>query len=132
MSDAAAINPEFGFVETLPQGVATEAKRGIEAFKVVVRDYEEAQAKHGLLVPITTVAEALGVSPQRVTMLIDDGRIAAVTVTGRRWAVAQSVVDYLKAGPRPTGRPKKLSKWGNSVRVGKELAAAAEAVMERP
>lgn len=122
--------PEFGFCESFPAAAAKEVKKGMDAFKQVLKEYEEAQARHGLLVPISTVAEAMGVTPQRVTMLIDAGRIAAVTVSGRRWAVAKSVMEFLAAGPRPNGRPRKLSKWGNSVRVGKELAAAAEAMME--
>jgi hypothetical protein len=130
MSQATATVPEFPFVESLPSVVVEEARKGMDAFKQVVREYEEAQAQYGLLVPISTVAESLGVSAARVTALIDENRLAAVVVTGRRWVVAASVMTYIAAGPKQTGRPKKLSKVGNSYRVGKELADAAEGLMK--
>lgn len=119
-------------METVPAGIATEAKKGVDAFRQVVREYEEAQARHGLLVPPSTVAESLGVSPQRVDQLMDAGRLRGVVVSGRKYVVAASVVEYLKDGPRPIGRPRKLSKVANSVRLGVELAAAAEAMIEKP
>ncbi len=88
----------------------------VDAFKRVVREYEAAVAAHGVVVPIITVAESLGVSHQRVGSLLDEGRIASVMVTGRRYVKAESVFAYLAAGPGKPGRPKKLSKVMNSVR----------------
>ena len=129
-AQATATASEFPFVEGLPQVVVKEAKRGAAAFRQVVEEYQAAQAKHGLLVPVSTVAEAVGISPQRVTQLLDEGRLQAVTVTGRRWVVAASVTAFLAQGPRPAGRPKKLSKLANSVRLGVELAAAAESLVD--
>jgi len=131
MSHTATGTAEFGFVESLPKGAAREVKRGVDAFREVLREYEAAQARHGVLVPCSTVAEALGVSAQRVDTLIDENRMRAVLVSGRRWVVADSVVEYLAAGPKQTGRPRKVSRLGNSVRVGQELATAAASIMER-
>lgn len=125
-----ATTADFPFVDTLPKVVVQEATKGVEAFKRVVREYEAATAQHGVLVPISTVAESLGVTPARVTALIEENRLQAVTVTGRRWVVAGSVMTYIAAGPKATGRPKKLSKVANSYRVGKELADAAETLMK--
>jgi hypothetical protein len=130
MSETAAGNPEFSFVESLPQAIAAEARTAMEAFKQVMADYEGAQKDHGLLVPITTVAESLGVTSQRVAELLDAGRMHGVVVTGRRWVVASSVVAYIQAGPRARGRPRKLSAVGNDVRKGLELAAAVQGLMK--
>lgn len=113
-----------------PEAVAGEVRSGAEAFKHVLREYQRAQERHGVLVPMTTVAEALDVSGARVFALVDEGRLDAVEVVGRRWVIAESVVRYLAEGPRKPGRPKKLSKLANSVRMGRELAASAEDCMK--
>ena len=130
MNDATLNGGTFPFMESVATVVVDEASKGMDAFKRVVREYEAATARHGVLVPISTVAEALGVTPARVTALIEENRLQAVVVTGRRWVVADSVVAHIAAGPKATGRPKKLSKVGNSYRVGKELADAAEGLMK--
>ena len=117
---------EFPFVESLPQIVAEEVQSGVAAFRKVVREYEAAQARHGVLVPISTVAEALDVSHQRVSDLLDDNRLEAAEICGRRWVIASSVAAYLAEGPRKAGRPRKLSKIGNTVRWARELSQTAE------
>lgn len=117
-------------MEDLPRGVVSEARKGVEAFRAVVRAYEDAVAKHGLLVPPTTIAESLGVSPQRVDQLMDVGRLDAVTIAGRRWVVANSVERYLAEGPRKGGRPRKVGAVKQQLNHAEALCEAAEKLMD--
>ena len=129
MSEATLNGETFPFMESVATVVADESRKGLDAFKRIVREYEAATATHGPVVPISTVAEHLDVSHQAVQNLIERNRLEAVEIGGRRWVVGVSVLRYLAEGPRRTGRPKKLSKVANSIRLGKELAASAEGVM---
>ena len=121
---------EFPFVEELPKAIVAEAAVGLAAMRRVLAEYQEATAQHGPVVPITTVAEQLGVTKQAVMGLIDRGRIEAVEVCGRRWVIGSTVLRYLEEGPKKGGRPRKLTTAGNTVRLGVELAATAQGVMK--
>ena len=121
---------EFGFVEGIPVKEPGLVEQGARALAEVMRQYEEATKEHGPIVPMATVAEQLGVSTQRVQNLVNEGRIASVGIAGRRWVIGKSALEYLAAGPRKPGRPKKLTVLGNSYRLGKELAATAEKLID--
>lgn len=123
MSDSQANAAEFPFmgeVEAKP-GVVSEFKRGAAALRAVAREFREAVERHGDLIPMTTVAEVMGISYQAVQNYIARGRLDAVDVVGKRWVVAASAVRLLEEGPRKGGRPKKPV----AVQVGEALADAA-------
>lgn len=130
MSEATLNDGTFPFMGSVATVVVEESRKGLDAFKRVVREYEAATAAHGPVVPISTVAEHLDVSIQAVQNLIERNRLEAVEIGGRRWVVGSSVIRYLVEGPKRAGRPKKLSKLANSVRLGRELAASAEGAVE--
>lgn len=126
MSVHVAQASEFQFVEGLPKRVQRKLQRGMDAFSEVVREFQAANERHGLLVPISTVSESLGCSTQYVGELLDKERLRGVDVCGRRWVIAASVFEHLAAGPRPKGRPRKLGTVHQTLNVARELAAAAE------
>jgi len=127
MSETEALGAEFPFVQELPAGtVAEELKGGVAAFRRLVRQFEAAQARHGVLVPPTAVADALGVTPQRVNTLMDEGRFETVSIAGRRWITAQSAEAFIAAGPRPVGRPRKEGTLRQQLNHANELAAAVQ------
>ena len=98
---------EFSFVKALPEPPVRPSVTPQAAFDQVVREYEAAQTLHGVLVPISTVAECLGVSSQRVLDLLNDNRLEAAEICGRRWVISSSVKRHLAEAPRKPGRPRK-------------------------
>jgi hypothetical protein len=76
----------------------------IEAKKSVVREVIEATGKHGPLLPQYLVVAALKLSKQRVSQLIDQGKLAVVEIDGRNWIPAQALELFLSE-ERRAGRP---------------------------
>ena len=50
-----------------------------------LRQFLDATEIHGLLVPHSMIADALGVSRQRVHQLVDSGRLAEISIEGRHY-----------------------------------------------
>lgn len=77
--------------------------------KGFVRQYIEATAEHGALVTQAQIAATLGVSRQRVSALVSQGRLATVRVGDWIYVPAVALEAYLndqrKAG-RPEHRPR--------------------------
>lgn len=70
-----------------------------------VRQFIDATFQHGPLLTPSLAAEALGISRQRLHVLINADRIATIDVAGERFVPA-SAVDLFKAEPaRHGGRP---------------------------
>lgn len=63
-----------------------------------VRQFVDATLKHGPLLTPTLVAEALGISRQRVHVLLDEGRIATVEVAGERYVPCSAVELFMTEG----------------------------------
>lgn len=59
--------------------------------------------EHGTLCPPTMVAAALGLSRQRVHVLVNQGRIATVEINGRRW-VPLAALEVFMTEERRVGR----------------------------
>lgn len=64
-------------------------------------------AEKGMLVPQHLVADLLGLSKQRVHVLVNEGRFEVVELQGHRYLTEQSVVDFAK-DERKHGRPLKV------------------------
>jgi hypothetical protein len=129
MSDGAKAE-EFEFMaEVSPRAGSGVVQRGLAALESVIDQYQAAQEAHGPLVPISTVAAVLGVTPQRVGDLLNEGRMISVEVCGRRWVAAKSVRADLVSGPKASGRPRKVTTAGNTVRALREMVAMGENAM---
>lgn len=78
--------------------IEEKAKRG------VLRQYLALTREHGALVPLPMVAVAAGVSHQRISVLVDQGRLASVAIGDRRYVPAAALEFYLTE-ERKSGRP---------------------------
>jgi hypothetical protein len=85
----------------------------------------DATEKHGTLVPPFIVAKLLDVSPQRVHVLLNEGRLMSVEVEGYRMVPAQAVAEYANS-ERKAGRPCKVLE-STGVNGVKEVARVAMA-----
>jgi len=100
--EAVAIN-EFPFVESLPKREKTRVQTAWDEF----RELSEISKREGLILPQSFAAAVLGVSSQRVSQLIDSGRLRSVEVRGARWVPEASIIEWAKAEHR-NGRPPKI------------------------
>lgn len=89
----------------------------------VLAELDARSKSKGPVVPQSLAAEIMGVSRQRVGALVDDGRLEAFDLNGSRFVFLRSLHDYLKEGPRPTGRPRK-SKVVAAIKAGFYLGEA--------
>ena len=78
MHEAAAA--EFPFVKALPKREKSRLARLWDHFQEV----RAATAEHGVLMPQHYAADLLGVSRQRVHVLVNEGRLVVVDVGGVR------------------------------------------------
>lgn len=67
-----------------------------------LRKFIDATLEHGPLAPQSMIAEAMGVSRQRVHQLVSEGRIATVTVNAHKLIPAASF-EMFAAEDRPSG-----------------------------
>jgi hypothetical protein len=72
--------------------------------KGFLREVLEAFDQHKVLMPPAWVAHALALSHQRVSQLIDQGRLATVEVRGRKLVPIASIEAWI-ADERKNGRP---------------------------
>jgi excisionase family DNA binding protein len=59
------------------------------------------------LLSVREVAQVLGVSERRVRALVEGGRLPAIRVGARTYAILRSEVERFAKVPRQTGRPPK-------------------------
>jgi len=91
MEASAVPNSEFPFIEQKTE-------------KGVFRQYWECTREHGQLASASMVAAAIGVSKQRVHVLIKQGRIATVKV-GKRKYVPLAALELFLTEECKAGRP---------------------------
>jgi hypothetical protein len=85
--------------------------------KSQLRQYLDAIAVHGPLVPAPMAAAALDLSKQRIYQLMNTGQLATVNVDGNRW-VPVAVLELFWTEERKSGRPCKLPKLSKLVKAG--------------
>lgn len=86
--------------ELFPVFAASPAKR-----RSKVRQFVDATLQHGPLLTPVLVAEALGVTKQRVNTLLNENRIAHVTIEGERFVPCTAVDLFLTEKGGKRGRP---------------------------
>lgn len=83
--------------------ICEKAKRG------VLGQYLQLTREHGALVPLPMVAVAMGLSKQRVHILVNEDRIASVSIGDRRFVPAVALELFLteerKVGARSWPAP---------------------------
>lgn len=117
MFDVAAM--EFPFLAGLDKREKSRVSKAWEVF----HQMREAQAVHGLLLPQPLAAELGGVCRQRITQLVDMGRLQVVDVGGHPFITENSLVEWVKS-ERKSGRPRRGDKtWGECREIAKSLMA---------
>lgn len=84
-------------------GIPVEAAVSIQVMSETEFDQREGTAEVPELVGATEAAQLLGVSPQRVRQMIDEGKIAAHRVGERSFALVRSEVEATARRPRTRG-----------------------------
>ena len=98
----ASVN-EFPFV----QGLAKREKTKLENLWEVLKQAKEIADEKGMLLPSRFAAGLLGVSQQRVSQLMESGKLERVDLRGHPFVTESSVVDYAMS-ERKAGRPCKI------------------------
>lgn len=93
---------EFPFVDALPK----KEKGKIGKLWDHLASVKAAMEKHGVLLPQHYAADLLGISRQRVHVLVNEGRFQVVDIGGCRYVTEDSIVAYAKSA-RVAGRPGK-------------------------
>lgn len=89
---------EFPFVEALPKRERSKLSKLWDHFQEV----RAAAKEHGTLLPQYYAAQLLGVSRQRVHVLVNEGRLHTVVVGGLRYVTEASMIEFARA-ERATG-----------------------------
>lgn len=71
------------------------------------KEFIEAVTTNGPLLLPSMAGRAVGVSPQRVSALIDEGKLSAVEFFGHRWVYLQQLQERQAAPRDKGGRPRK-------------------------
>lgn len=124
MSDALTIN-EFPFVAELPKREKSRFQRVMDEFE----RFGEVQKQKGLLVPAHFASRILDVCKQRVTQLMDEGKLERIDFNGHPFITRNSIINYLKNNKGKVGRPRKVGivaqlkqAVGDGVVLGVEMA----------
>lgn len=83
---------EFPFVAALPKREQSK----IGSLWDRLKECEAAVKAHGMLLPQRYVADLLGVTPQRINQLVNEGRLLSVDIGGVRLVSEDSVVAWAK------------------------------------
>lgn len=101
MSDAVL---DFPFVQELPK---RDKSRLVKLWEHLA-EVRAIQAEKGEVIPQAFVADLIGVSTQRVTQFVDEGRLESVLINGRRYVTARSLEQFAQV-ERKNGRPFKVA-----------------------
>lgn len=113
---------EFPFVKALPKREKSRLARLWDHFQEV----RAATAEHGVLMPQHYAADLLGVSRQRVHVLVNEGRLVSVDVGGARYVTEASMMAFARserATGRPLGVPKLRQVFGGARQSVLDIAA---------
>ncbi len=88
----------------------------------IFQDIRKIAAEKGMLVPQTFAAKVLGISSQRVWVLVDDGKLESVEFNGTRFITEKSLIEFAQL-ERKAGRPPKLpTTYGEAAKYSKDFA----------
>jgi hypothetical protein len=86
-----------------------------------LRQMLDAIERHGPLLPQSMMAGALDLSKQRVSQLIEEGKLASVEVAGKHFIPAAALELYLTE-EKKAGRPfDPVSRWATFKRITKAI-----------
>jgi hypothetical protein len=91
---------EMPFMLTLPKRERSKVRQVWD----MLSDMCELQREAGPVLPIGIVADALGLTNQRVRDIIRDGRLRTVFMDGRHYVTEASLKDFARV-ERKSGRP---------------------------
>lgn len=114
MFTAAAI--DFPFVAELPKRKQSRVLKAwdlIEAMRAVPDE-------KGLLIPMRIAAKVLGVSTQRVSQLVDAGKLEAVVIDEHPLVTEQSLIEWAKS-EKKAGRPLKAVTMKDAIQAGQDF-----------
>lgn len=94
---------DFPFVQELPK----REKSKLASLWDSLKEAKAATQEHGALIPINFAAELLGISRQRMHVLLDEGKVASVRFHNQRFVSEKSLVEWAKA-EHISGRPPSL------------------------
>jgi excisionase family DNA binding protein len=106
---------EMPFMATVPKREKSKLVKLWDHFN----ELKAITAEKGMLIPQHYAAQVLGISRQRVHVLVNDGRIEAVEVGGCRYVTEESVVAYAHS-ERKAGRPVEVPTVGTLARFSVE------------
>lgn len=81
---------EFAFVAETPKR-STAFSRAWQ----VIRDMQELASEHGTLIPANLLIPILGVTKQRVSILLTEGKLHVVAVAGKNYITENSLKEYI-------------------------------------
>lgn len=123
-----AIVNEFPFVAELPK----REKSKLAKLWDQLAEVRAITNEKGLILPQSFVSKLLDVSDQRISQLLDDGKLDGVCINGRRFVTEKSVIEW--AGQEhKTGRPTKahqVAEEGNLATAKHCFKAAKDWVAE--
>lgn len=111
---------DFPFVQDLPKREKSKLANLWDALKASRADVDAAFASQGGIVPVGLAAQLLNVSKQRVSQLLDEGKLVAVSVHGHRFVGEDSLVALAKSD-RKGGRPVKAPSLSESYALAKVM-----------
>lgn len=94
---------EFPFVQELPK----RERSKLATLWDLLLESRAAVQEHGTPIPVGFAADLLGVSKQRVSELLDQGKLTSVMLHDRRFVGENSLIAWAKA-ERIVGRPPSL------------------------
>lgn len=91
---------EFPFVAEMPKREKSKLQKVWDRFKEI----QALQDVHGMLIPHVMAAKLLDVSHQRVSQLVEAGKLVCVKIEGSSLITEKSLVELAKS-ERKAGRP---------------------------
>jgi hypothetical protein len=98
-----AATADFPFVQELPK----RERSKLATLWDLLNEARVATQEHGTPIPVGFAAELLGVSKQRVSQLLDQGKLTTVMLNDQRFVGENSLVAWAKS-ERIVGRPPSL------------------------
>ncbi len=123
MSNAQTVaEGEFPFLAETPRR-STVFSRAMD----VIRSMQEAQSKHGTLIPAPVLTAILGVSKQRVHQIIAAGDLVSLDFHGRSYVTEASLKAYIQKAAKDEHHQVKMPK-GNLDLLKRSFALTKELI----
>lgn len=126
MSEALTVS-EFPFASSMPASKKHKVRDALS----IIDELSAEMDKSGIPLPKVYVAQLLGVTPQRITVLVANGTLETVQMGKVELIKGNSVREYFKSDRKP-GRPTKKEWSRGAVRTIDEVAdGMAKIVLEK-